>query len=108
MEDRNPANEAKQPTTDAVIILANTPEFEAFLAGRTELINRPLREQNERNHRLRLIGEIVEVAAKEELDLAPNQILAIADAAIEDPKIARGLTPATFGIIVNKPNRSEQ
>lgn len=108
MDNNTPANGTHPPKPDAIIIVAGTPEFAAFLAGRTELINQPLREQDERNHRLQLIGEIVEVAAKEELDLTPNQILAIAGAAMEDPEIARDLTPTTFGIIVNKPNGSEQ
>ena len=41
MENTKPTNGASEPTPDAVIILAGTPEFDAFLAGRLELINRP-------------------------------------------------------------------
>ena len=41
MEDKNPINGANKPTSDAIIMLAGTPEFDAFLAGRIELINAP-------------------------------------------------------------------
>lgn len=101
-----PAPKPDEPT--AVIIVAGTPQFAAFLAGRFELINEPVRQEDTRNRRLQLIGEIVEVAACEELDLTPNQILAIATAALADPELARDLTPANFGIIINKHNGSEQ
>ena len=89
MEDQNPTNGANEPTSNAVVILANTPEFDAFLVGRTELINAPLREYEARNRRLRMIGEIIEVVAAEGMPLTPSQILTIAEAALQDPKLTK-------------------
>jgi hypothetical protein len=107
MEDKNPTSWANKPTSDAVVILPNTPEFEAFLNGRIELVNRPLREQEARNRRLQMIGEIVEVAATEEIPLTPGQVLTLAEAALKVPKLTRDLT-LTFASVVNKPNGNEQ
>ena len=52
-----------------------------------------------------MIGEIVEVAASEEMPLMPGQILTLAEAALQNPELARDLTPAAFAsVIINKPN----
>ena len=109
METTKPTNGASEPTPDAVIILAGTPQFDAFLAGRLEMINRPVREHEARHRRLQMIGEIVEVAASEDVPLMPGQILALAEAALQNPEFARDLTPAAFfSVIINKPNGREQ
>ena len=108
MEDQNPTNGANEPTSNAVVILANTPEFEAFLNGRLKLINRPLREYEARNRRLQMIGEITEVAAAEEVPFSPSQIVAIADAALKDPTLTQDLALAFARVVVNKPNGNVQ
>ena len=108
MEDQNPTNGANKPTSNAVVILANTPEFGAFLNGRIELINAPLREYEARNRRLRMIGEITEVVAAEEIPISPSQIIAIADAALKDPTLTQDLALAFAKVVVNKPNGNAQ
>ncbi|MFN8466270.1 MAG: hypothetical protein U0X20_12005 [Caldilineaceae bacterium] len=108
MEDKNPTNGANEPTSNAVVILANTPEFEAFLNGRIELINRPLREHEARNRRLQMIGEITEVVAAEEMPISPSQIIVIADAALKDPTLTKDLALAFAQVVVNKPKASAQ
>ncbi len=104
MKDKNPASGATEPTSNAVVILPNTPEFEAFLSGRIELINAPLREHEARNRRLQMIGEIAEVAATQEIPLTPAQIVTIAEAALKDPKLNQDLALAFATVVVNKPN----
>jgi hypothetical protein len=108
MEDTNATNGASKPTSNAVVILAGTPQFDAFLSGRIEMINAPVREYEARNKRLRMVGEIVEVAASEEIPLTPGQILALAEAALNDPKLTRDLTLAFAAVVVNKPNGNTQ
>ena len=103
MEDQNPTNGANEPTSNAVVILANTPEFDAFLVGRTELINAPLREYEARTRRLRMIGEITEVVAAEGMPLTPSQIVTIAEAALQDPTLTKDLALAFAQVVVNKP-----
>ena len=108
MEDKNPINGANKPTSDAIIMVAGTPQFDAFLAGRIELINAPVREYEARNRRLLMIGEIVEVAASEEIPLTPSQIIAIADAALKDPTLTQDLALAFAKVVVNKPKGNVQ
>jgi hypothetical protein len=107
MEQNTPAGSTPAPLNQPTIILvAGTQDFGAFLAGTIERINAPLRAEEARNQRLQLIGEIVEVAAKEEIYLTPSQILLIADAAEKDITIGCELSPATFDIIINGRNQN--
>ena len=55
-----------------------------------------------------MIGEIVEVAANEEIPLTPSQIIAIADAALKDPTLTQDLALAFAKVVVNKPKGNVQ
>ena len=66
---------------DPITLTPGTPDFAAYLNGLHEYDNARQDAKEARNLRLRLIGEVTEVAALEELPLTPLDILGIATAA---------------------------
>ena len=113
MEDTKPTNgtsaNGTTPQPQTVQLRVGTPEFAAYLAGFTEYHDARTHAKEARNLRLQVIGEIVEVAALKGIPLIPSEILAIAEAALQNPDLARDLAPATLvSVIINKPNGREQ
>jgi hypothetical protein len=66
---------------EPTLLKPGTPDFAAYLNGFQEYHAARQAEKEARNLRLRLIGEVTEVVAEENLPITPAQIVEIAAAA---------------------------
>ena len=89
------------------LLTAGADAFGDFLDQITEKINRPLKEYEARQARLRLIGEITEVAALQAIALTPTEILTLAMAIGAEENGTRAVE-AHFVLVAGRPGKDEQ
>ena len=90
------------------LLTAGTKAFGDFLDRTAARINRPLKEYEARQARLRLIGEITEVAALQDIALTPTQILTLAMAIGAEENGERAIAAHFVLIASRQPAGDEQ